>query len=357
MRARLSSPLVLLLCCSVMAGACGKLKPADATGTAGAGTSGAGGGGGTSGEVLVTVSGTVAPHPLNAALGATADFSMLKVSIVDPEAVIGDANAAPLGSMTVDQTTGNCDATSGCKFSLPGINITHQTLGLVGTLEDLRTGTARVWVKTGTGMGTNDFLTSVRKSPAPITNRRGFIVSRALEAKLVLYVNAVLGTTMQAGDLEARGFLIGHITGAAPADGSNPVPVAGATVVASGTAASGFDLIYPTADFTGKGTATSATGIFLVVPKAASPIVTTWTVVRPTGDTRTWQDHLAGTNPNNAFVIILPADDQPTDGGVDGGTDATSDGATDVATDGLADKPADGATDGATDAAVDHAGG
>jgi len=43
------------------------------------------------------------------------------------------------------------------------------------------------------------------------------------------------------------------------------------------------------------------------VPKAAAPIVTMWDVVPPAGDTRTWAPHLAGANPANAFVIIMPA--------------------------------------------------
>jgi hypothetical protein len=87
------------------------------------------------------------------------------------------------------------------------------------------------------------------------------------------------------------------------------VGVAGATVVPAGTAAATFDLIYPNADFTGKGPATSASGIFLVVPKQAGAIVTSWDVVPPKGDTRTWPMHLAGTNPGNAFIIIMPANE------------------------------------------------
>jgi hypothetical protein len=31
--------------------------------------------------------------------------------------------------------------------------------------------------------------------------------------------------------------------------------------------------------------------------------------VPPTGDTRTWEKHLAGSNPDNAFVIIMQADE------------------------------------------------
>ncbi|HTA20884.1 MAG TPA: hypothetical protein VK989_16435, partial [Polyangia bacterium] len=81
-----------------LGGACGKLKPAEGV-DAGADTS--------TGRTIVTISGTAAPHPLNALVMPaipTADFSMLKVAIVDPQAVILDPNAAPLGAMTLDTT-------------------------------------------------------------------------------------------------------------------------------------------------------------------------------------------------------------------------------------------------------------
>ena len=74
-----------------------------------------------------------------------------------------------------------------------------------------------------------------------------------------------------------------------------------------------FDVIYPNADFTGKGTATSASGIFVMVPRLVSgkvvPVVTNWTVIPPTGDARTWEPHIAGSNPGNAFIIIMPANE------------------------------------------------
>jgi hypothetical protein len=298
--------------------ACGKLKSDADAGTPGAaGTNGAAGtgaagtgGAGMGGRTLVTISGTAAPHPLNAALGATEDFSQLKVSIVDPAVVLTNPSAPPAASMTLDTTTaGNCDATSGCKWSLSGVDITNITLGLVGTLEDKRTADARLWLKTGTGMGTGNFLKAVRAAPAPITDRRAFAVSRKLEAKLVAFVNKVLGLTLVAGDLEARGFLIGHVVGKLSEGHPDPEGVAGATVVPGGTSASAFDLIYPNADFSGKGASTAASGIFLMVPKTTASVVTTWDVVPPSGDARTWPQHLAGSNPGNAFVIILPANE------------------------------------------------
>jgi hypothetical protein len=286
--------IATLLAALVCAGACGKVKQPS--------PSGAGGAGGAS-PILVTVSGAAAPHPLDAALGADADFSQLRVSIVDPSEVILDPSAK-LGSMVLDTSMSNCDQAVGCQWTLSGIDISKQNLGLVGMLEDLRVGDARLWVKTGTGMGTAMDLEAVRAAPAPITGRRAFVVSRALEAKLAAFVSAALNETFAAGDLETRGFLIGHVVdklSSAP----TPAGVAGATVSATGQ----LKIIYPDATFTAAGTATSESGIFLMVPLEAKTVITMFDVVMPPGDRRTWTPHLAGSNPNNAFVIILPADE------------------------------------------------
>ncbi|HEY2731040.1 MAG TPA: hypothetical protein VGK52_13945 [Polyangia bacterium] len=299
-----------------LAGACGKLKPQDATGAAGGtgtgGTAGAAptGAAGSNGTVHVSISGTAAPHPLNQALlMKNEDFSMLKIAIVNPTEVILNPDATPLGSMALDTSAANCDATTGCKWTLAGVDITNLSIGLVGTLEDTRTGTARLWVKTGTGMGTAADLAAVRAAPAPIVDRRAFAVSRELEAALGQFVGQVLKITLAPGDLETRGFLIGHVVGKL-SEGPMPAGVAGATVSAMGN----FDVIYPNATFSGAGTATAATGIFLMVPRptdagAFEPVVTMWDVVPPAADTRTWASHIAGSNPSNAFVIIMPANE------------------------------------------------
>jgi hypothetical protein len=292
--------VITLAAAASFGGACGKVKPSETDAGAG-GTSGADG---STGLVHVTISGTAAPHPLNALLGADEDFTMLKVSIIDPTATILDPNAPPLGAMTLDTTMSNCTATLGCAWTLPGVDITKQTLGLVGALEDTRTSTARLWVKTATGMGTKADLDAVRALPAPIKDRRAFAVSRKLEAKLSAFVGTALNETFGAGDLEARGFLIGHVVGKL-SEGPVPAGVAGATVSAMGP----FKVIYPNADFTNTGPRTSTSGIFIMVPNKAEPVVTTWDVVKPAGDPRTWDMHLAGSNPGTAFVIILPANE------------------------------------------------
>jgi hypothetical protein len=283
--------------------ACGKAKTSEDDGGAG----GTGGTAGTGGRVLVTVSGRVAPHPLNAKLGAGEDFSMLQVAIVDPLATLGDPTKPPLAAMPLDTAATNCDVAAGCAFSLIGVDITNQTLGLVGTVDDRRAADARVWVKTGTGLGTKEFLTEVRRAPAPITDRRGFAVSRKLQVKLAAFVATSLGVAMTPEELEARGYLIGHVVGMLSEGTPDPPPVAGATVTSPGTTTLPYELLYPNADFTMKLGATGPDGIFLVVPKEAKSFVTSWNIVRPAGDTREWETYLAGTNPGNAFVAILPA--------------------------------------------------
>lgn len=292
------APRVLLVL-ALSALACGKAKTSEDDG----GAAGTGGGN----RVLVTVSGRVAPHPLAAKLGATEDFSMLQVAIVDPLATLGDPTKPPLAQMPLDTAAANCDAVTGCAFSLIGVDITNQTVGLVGTTDDRRAADARLWVKTGTGLATKELLTAVRAAPAPITDRRGFAVSRKLQAKLAAFVAKSLGITLTAEELEARGYLIGHVVGRLSEGTPDPLPVAGATVTSSGTTAPPYELLYPNADLTAKLSVTGPDGIFLIVPKTAASFVTNLNIVRPDGDARIWDAYLAGTNPGNAFVVILPA--------------------------------------------------
>jgi hypothetical protein len=267
---------------SALGVACGKAKSTEDDGGA-AGTGG-------SSRVLVTVSGRVAPHPLNAKLGASEDFSMLQVAIVDPLATLGDPTKPPLAQMPLDTSAANCDAVAGCAFSLIGVDITNQTLGLVGTAEDRRAADARLWVKTGTGLGTKELLAEVRKTSAPITERRGFAVSRKLQAKLAAFAAKALGITLTAEELETRGYLIGHVVGRLSEGTPDPLPVAGATVTSSGTTAPPYELLYPNADFTAK---LSVTGPSWSCPRRrrrSSPAGTSCSpaATRASG-TRTWR--------------------------------------------------------------------
>jgi hypothetical protein len=258
----------------------------------------------------VTVSGTAAPHPLTAALDTTAAttmFNMIDVAVVDPAVVLANPAAPPLQGGPLN-TTG-CGAT-GCTWSFDNVDISHITLGLVGILSDERTSNA-VWVRTGTGAGAGPTIMMHAQSGAPITNVPLFAISVGTEAKLAMFAATVLqDSTIVAGSLTQRGFMVGTVVSKL-SQGAMAVP--GATVVPAD--ATRVNVIYPNADFTGVGTSTSANGTVLVVPKAggtnATPVVTSWSVTAPSGDTRVWPTLTAGSTPGTAFVILFAANETP----------------------------------------------
>lgn len=259
------------------------------------------------GPALVTVSGTAAPHPLTAGLDPTADFSMINVAIVDPSVVLANPAAPPLQGGPLDTTS--CP-TTGCTWSFDNVNISGISLGLVGILSDARTASP-VWVETGTGAGSGDFIMMEKQTRAPITDRPLFAVSTGTEAKLAAFAATVLSdTSIVAGSLTQRGFMIGSIVSKL-SEGAKPV--AGAMVTPGD--ATRVNVIYPSADFMSVGTSTSATGTVLVVPKAggtnSTPVVTSWSVTAPTGDTRVWPTLTAGSTPGTAFVILFAANETP----------------------------------------------
>jgi hypothetical protein len=293
---------------------CGKSKSAgDGGGTGGSD-------GASEGKVVanVMVSGIALPHPLSQALDPGATFSNLQISVVDPSAEL--AGMPPLASGTLntsdcagsDGGTADAGANPPCPWSFPSVDIGGITLGLVVKLEDLRA-TGKIWVKTGTGAGTAAFIAAEKISKTPITGRQAFAVSRTTQAGLATLASAGLSQadagTITGDQMEARGYMIGHVTGKMSAGAP---AVAGATVAAGGTAAAAVTILYPNETFNGLGAATSSKGLFLVVPKAAptpTPVVTSWTVTPPTGTTNTWSPYIAGTQPGAAFVIILLADE------------------------------------------------
>jgi hypothetical protein len=254
------------------------------------------------GPPLVTISGTAAPHPLTTPLGMNpaADFSQLAVAVVDPAVVIASPTAPPLKGGALDTSAGNCGAT-GCAWSFDNVDIGGISLGLVGIVDDTRTpATSRLWVKTGTGSGASDFINMIKSTRAPITDRRLFAVSKATEAALSMFaMRHVPDTTIAAGTLEARGFMLGTVIG------TDLLPVAGATVAIPPTE-SRLSILYPDDTFSDVGrTSTASHGTILVVPKMPAPtsIVTSWTVTAPGG---TWPTLTAGTSPGTAFVLLFP---------------------------------------------------
>jgi hypothetical protein len=263
------------------------------------------------GAILVTVSGSAAPHPLNAALApSTADggFTMINVAVVDPALVIANPNGPPLQGGPLDTSPSNC-GDAGCAWSFNDVDISHITLGLVGILSDART-TSPLWVKTGTGAGTAADIAAVQRSPMPITNRPLFAVSTMMEAALATFAAAAIPDgNLHPGDLTVRGFMLGTITDKLSVGAT---PVAGASVSVAPAAAALIDIVYPNADFSGAGTTTASHGTFLVVPKLVDggppgPIVTQWTVTPPSGSTLTWIPYTSGTQPGTAFVLLFLA--------------------------------------------------
>jgi hypothetical protein len=168
-----------------------------------------------------------------------------------------------------------------------------------------------VWVLTGTGAGTIGTIMAHQASGAPLTNERAFAISKGTETALAAFVSPALPTPitppLTGADLEARGYMIGHVVGKV-AEGAPPI--AGATVAPM--VQNKIDIVYPNATFTGVGTSTAPHGIFLAIPRVSgtpASVVTTWTITPPTGETRTWPMYTAGTNPGSAFVILMVAND------------------------------------------------
>jgi hypothetical protein len=268
------------------------------------------------GPALVTVSGTASPHPLTAVLEAPpltpTDFSMMAVAVVDPSIVLANPAAPPLQGGPLNTMSANCPG-GACAWSFDNVDITNISLGLVGIVDDLRT-TNRLWVKTGTGAGASDFIDTIKVSRQPITNRTLFAVSKVSEGKLAAFAAAVIpDTTIVAGALETRGFMIGTVVSKLS---QGATPVGGAIILATSAATMArVSIIYPNDGFTGVGTSTSAVhGTFLVVPKPVSPptsIVGSWSVTSPAGDTRVWPSLTAGSTPGTAFVILFAANETP----------------------------------------------
>ena len=294
-------------------------------GTGGSGGSGGSGGGDGSAGVKITVSGAAVVHPLSALTAPTGPLTLVgstvAVAAIDPARATASGPPAPLSAMTLDTSATNCMAggtTGACAFSLPMVDISGLSLGLVGEVVDMSTGdggAGKQWVTTGTGIASLATVTQHKNDMTPLTGTQLFAVSEALEGKLVDFVNGVNGNTaLMHGDLEKRGFMIGTVVGRLS---QGATPVAGATV-SIGTAASQMDIIYPNDTFTGPGTSTNSSGLFLGIPKGATMVVASFTVTGPAGGGDggaglTWAGGLAGSNPNSAFIIIFAADE--TNGG------------------------------------------
>jgi hypothetical protein len=332
----MSKPLcATLLAAALCSGACGSSSNNNPT-DSGADTRAT-----DAGVASIAVSGTAAPHPLSAIVATASgmgpvDFStssMVGVALADPTAALANPSAPPptLVTALLDTTPANCGGTAAadagvdgggadggsaalgpCAWSFPTVNVSMLSIGLVGIIDNSMA-TNRLWVRTGTGIASQTTINMLRASGSPLTRAPLFAISRTVEGFLAGFAGTALSQTFAPGDLEARGFLIGHVVTATAA------PVAGATV--SVPAAGSIDILYPDATFQANGTATANHGIFIGVPRAgtggAVPFVATWHVTPPAsgaGSTLTWMDGMAGTSPNNAFVIFFAANAAPTGG-------------------------------------------
>jgi hypothetical protein len=305
---------------ALLAGACSS----SSSGTHNDGAAGSDGSGDTAGGAKITVSGVASVHPLAAlAPPTTLVGASLVVAAIDPARASASGPPTPLAAMALDTSSGNCanGAAMACGFSLSNVDISTLSLGLVGLISEppgsdggTDGGAGHQWVSTGTGIASEASVTQHIASKAPLTGTQLFAVSVPLENKLVDFVNAVNGNTAIAhGGLEARGFMIGQVLGRIS---EGAAPVAGATV-SIGTTASQMDIIYPNDTFSGAGTSTNSSGVFLGIPHGPTMVVASFTVTGPAGGvdggTLTWAGGLAGSNPNSAFIIIFAADE--TNGG------------------------------------------
>jgi hypothetical protein len=272
------------------------------------------------GTIVVPISGTVAPHPLEALLagggGASvdggadggaalpADFSQLTVAVHNPERVLADPNVAPLQRAPLDTTAPNCVG-GACAWSFPAVDITGVVLGLLTVVEDQRPAGAHAWAKTGNGTGTAGFVQAVKASPRPITNREAFVISKALQNRIAAFVSVATNTPVTGDQLEANGYMLGSIVGP---EGTPFSPVAGATVEVPPGALDRLSIYYPNDAFTATQAATGSTGTFVVVPKTPGMTnITQWTVKPPATETRTWGMHTGGTQAGSGLVLLFPA--------------------------------------------------
>lgn len=279
------------------------------TGGSGTGGAGTGGAGGSSGAKIV-INGVAAPFPGD----PETDFTQLSLSIADPVSVLTGQPPLAMAS-PFDTSAATCPGACVAPYAFSGVMVdpAQNTLGLLAILDDLRPtpaggGGAAKWIRTGTGIANQAQLTAAVAS-GTLGNRPAYAVSAAFEEKLAQFASAAggaaNGVTGAAGSLASRGFIITMIL--ANAD-PQPTPVAGATFgPKDAPTASKYAVIYPNADFSGVGAATSATGLVLIYPVAgppSTPPVGYWVVTPPTGSATTWPEQVVGAQANGAVVLL-----------------------------------------------------
>jgi hypothetical protein len=205
----------------------------------------------------ISVSGTVTMHPDSLALladaGASASVAGLTLRVEEPFKVALNNPDGIFHSQTLD---------AGGEFFAPLVPTELVTLGVAAGVRD-DTGAGRV-IRSATTLY-DVALMDGAKPAANITGAKAYAVPVELHRALndavgEANVRRLTGST-DAGTLIAAGFVLGKIVDAA----GHPVAEATVEPVGSNAAAKRARLFYPTADFSGTGTATASHGLFVYV--------------------------------------------------------------------------------------------
>ena len=296
------------------------------------------GGGGTTiiEPINITVSGTLAPHPISAAINTavnaegvpTKAFSLtwgeagdIRIEIVSPEAVLESPTGyVPLAEGDLDITT--CSAvTLECTWSFDNVDISLLKLGLVALIWDKRD--TPDFDTTNVGLFGSGTVTSLQAANGAVnaTGLSGYAVS--VEARTgMAALTADSGdttTTYDAATMLANGYIFGLMLDNTvdSAGAPDPGPVFGATTTNEGLAGD-IDTFYPSSTLGALDTKTGIAGFFFGVADSNNAHVNAWTACLPSNTSATgecddepdysWSGLTAGTNPGTAFVLNWVAD-------------------------------------------------
>ena len=254
-------------------------------------------------EVRVSVEGTLQLLPFETG----ADFSQLKVAVVDPGALILNADAPPLGEAALDATQcAEANATT-CPFLVPNVLVSGtDNLGLALQIIDQRASGSQVWPPLYTGIALADTVATALEGKTDIGGCTAAVLSVAAFAKLATAVG------QSADDLIARGSMLGVVLGRASeatmASQGVPPPQAGVTASSPDTHLS---VWYPNADLTGSQSTTAASGVLLMASNRSNTEVTSLKLTAASNDTHTYtavEAQSVGSTPKHILFLEFQAD-------------------------------------------------
>ena len=255
-------------------------------------------GGDTTVNANVTVSGSLTQFPFLAGVDPN-DIAYATIALVDPQAILADANATPtfLGTTTVDVS--QCTET-GCPFSIANVDVRSLTIGMAAGVIDTRLTTAP---QTATLFPVFTGVEQTAITASLATGNLNDVVAFAISMDGFALLAA---TTTNPNQLESNGVLIGLVLDA------NLTPAANATLTTPGYAGNKW---YPALDQNGMVTAegttttgpTSASGIIVASqPTATVGLGLNWTLA-VAGSSLTWTVPTPlGTAPGFALIVPLP---------------------------------------------------